>query len=102
MENYQLTILSLAILATFISFIAIFYTMTGKSTYSNARLTVQPCPDYWRLNNDGLCYNPNNTDGPTINGMETACNKLRWATTNNISWEGINYGLVKPLNCPVL
>jgi hypothetical protein len=102
MENYQLTIVGLAILATFISFIAIFYTMTGDSTYSNARLTVQPCPDYWRLNkDDGFCYDPNNTIS-TIQGMDSDCNKLKWATINNISWEGINYGLLKPLNCPVL
>ena len=95
MEKYQLIVLSIAILATFISFITIFYTMTGKNTYYNTSLAVQPCPDYWTVNNNNYCVtldSQHSTISGTISSLASINDKLAWAKTNNVSWEGINYG----------
>lgn len=98
MERYQLIVLGIAIFATFLSYIIIFYTMTGNHIYTNTALAVQPCPDYWRLDpTTKFCVNTS-FDGLSISSTETDCKKFQWARDHAISWEGINYGRYPPLD----
>jgi hypothetical protein len=33
---------------------------------------------------------------PTFQGGDAACQKYKWANDNNVSWDGITYGVPNP------
>ena len=68
---------------------------------------VPACPDFWDADSSGNCVNiqglgtwskdePMNFNTPEYNGGDGTCNKYKWANTNNMSWDGITYGVPSP------
>lgn len=68
------------------------------------------CPDYWldlgkdgsqcvvntRNDNAGAATSPMNFNTSTFMGSTGNCAKYNWATSNNVSWDGITYGVPNP------
>lgn len=85
-------------------------------TYANKRVKWPPiigaCPDYWldtspqgngsdciwnqRNNNIGTSSNHMNFAVNPYVGNQGLCNKYNWATSKNVSWDGITYGMQNP------
>ena len=71
---------------------------------------VGHCPDYWldigingsqcvvntNQDNKGKSTSPMNFSVPTFQGGDAACQKYKWANDNNVSWDGITYGVPNP------
>jgi hypothetical protein len=71
---------------------------------------IGDCPDYWldrgeggsdcvvnqQGANQGTATSPMNFSVSPYNGSNGNCQKYRWATNNNVSWDGITYGVQNP------
>ena len=71
---------------------------------------VSDCPDYWYDNgtggskctinvdniNLGKATSPMDFSTSTYTGPNQNCNRYRWALSNNVSWDGITYGIQNP------
>lgn len=103
--NFQKSVLVVAIILLIICLVLI-----GIALYNNKYSTEFPpvvanCPDYWIQKpttdqNSITCYNIKNLgksqcektmdfSGSTWTGNEGLCNKFRWASTCNLTWDGV-------------
>lgn len=71
---------------------------------------VSDCPDYWSDNGTGgskCTINDNNVNlgkatSPmdfslsTYTGANQNCNRYKWALSNDVSWDGLTYGVQNP------
>ena len=71
---------------------------------------IGDCPDYWldlsgngaacmvnaQKVNQGTATVPMNFTLPTFSGSNGPCAKYTWAIQNNVSWDGLTYGVANP------
>jgi hypothetical protein len=104
--SFQDTVMSISItlLIIVLCFIGIaLYNQKYKTDYPP---TIANCPDYWEDqsegNNGAKCVNVKNLGNPSCSntmdfstaqwagGDAGKCNKSKWATTCNLTWDGIS------------
>ncbi len=105
MEEFQKTVLIVAIIVLMIILVFIGMTMSkAKSNQQWPPMTHQ-CPDYFSVDVSGNCANKFNlgTCGKSTNfnespyiGSQGLCEKSKWAKGCGISWDGITYGVKDP------
>jgi hypothetical protein len=106
MESFEkIVVISFALL---LCLILVFVGVSLKySKVTNWPPIVPTCPDFWDADTSGNCINvqglgtwpkdqPMSFNTPEYNGGDGLCNKYKWATTNNMSWDGITYGVPSP------
>ena len=103
MAVFQKTVVTVASTILIISLCLIGITLYRQKYTSNYPPVIANCPDYWTDtsgNNGSRCINEQNignmacTRAPDFTtamyaGTEGSCEKLKWATTCNLSWDGI-------------
>ena len=119
MEGFQKFVLITAIIILIIALIIIGMALSNKSNVVWPPL-VPECPDFWTIDgsgNNATCINakdlgtfsPSNGEKhQTMNfntsmftGSEGSCNKYKWATSYNLSWDGITYGVNNPCQAQI-
>ena len=112
--NFQMIVLTMAIIILIIILIVIGLALSKANAEENWPPIIGECPDYWvDLSGNGeACFNshhlgrcniPNKENKATMNfnkspfvGNDGACAKYRWATSCNITWDGITSGVKNP------
>jgi len=103
MELYQRIVMGIAIVLLIAAYIMIYFTLVDNN--KKWPPSVAKCPDYWVYNSttdqcvdssDSNNYYPSNP-GETLT-QKSSCEKFKWAKDNEISWEGLSYGV--SINCP--
>jgi hypothetical protein len=101
MELYQRIVLGIAIVLLIAAYIMIYFTLVDNN--KKWPPSVAKCPDYWVYNaTDDMCVDSSNSKnsypyGETLTQKST-CDKYKWAKENDISWEGLSYGV--SMDCP--
>lgn len=112
--NFQKIIITVAIIVLLIILIIIGMTLS-KGTYGKTwPQVIGDCPDYWidMSGNGEQCFNSHNlgrcnipTEGKkgTMNfnqnpftGTDGTCAKYKWATSCQVTWDGITSGVQNP------
>ena len=110
MELYQRIVLGIAIVLLIAAYIMIYFTLVDN--VKKWPPTVAKCPDYWvydvlqdKCKSNGNVNNKNGTITyyPSIDSSQklsdfSKCIKYKWAKENNISWDGLSYGV--SMDCP--
>lgn len=103
MELYQRIVLGIAIVLLIAAYIMIYFTLVDNN--KNWPPSVAKCPDYWVYNAaSDMCKSNNNfnvgssfSKYPDIEGetltQKSTCDKYKWAKENEVSWEGLSYGV---------
>lgn len=105
MNNFQNTVLTIAIVLLIICLIIIAIIIYREKYITPYPPVVADCPDYWldtvskdkdgsvctNVKNLGLESTPYTMDftAPGWQGDSGACNKYKWSKQNNITWDGI-------------
>jgi hypothetical protein len=108
MENFQKTVLFIAIIILIILLIFIGVSLSSSIQNQQWPPIISDCPDYWKNIDASYCENvknlgiqgttPNtmNFNVPQFTGTNELCSKYTWATNNNLTWDGITYGVSNP------
>ena len=110
MANFQRTIIYIGIILLIIIIIIVGYTLATKKTPVQWPPLVGDCPDYWvdTSGNGGNCVNTKGlgtctASGSSMNfsiapytGSNGICNKYKWASKCDITWDGITSGVPNP------
>jgi len=115
MEGFQKFVLITAIVILIIALVLIGMALSSSKNNVTWPPMVPQCPDFWAVDgsgNNATCINvkdlgtfePSNQEKhqtmnfntDTFTGSEGACNKYKWATSYNLSWDGITYGVTSP------
>jgi hypothetical protein len=114
MEGFQKIVLFSAIIILIIALIFIGVALTYAKD-KDWTPKVPQCPDYWTIDGSGnntTCENTKdlgtcpsnggnkhlvmNFNSPSFTGSQGNCNKYKWASNCDISWDGITYGVNNP------
>jgi hypothetical protein len=114
MEGFQKIVLFSAIIILIIALIFIGVALTYAKDKDWPPMVPQ-CPDYWTIDGSGnntTCENTKdlgtcpsnggnkhlvmNFNSPSFSGSQGNCNKYKWASNCDISWDGITYGVNNP------
>lgn len=98
-----------------LAILVILLVIIGINMHAASKDVVWPpmvgdCPDYWHdegskgskcvVNTDdvnkGNASSPKNFNIVPFNTSGGDCAKYRWATSNDVSWDGITYGVSNP------
>ena len=110
MASFQTITLIIAIVILLILLIVIGINIGTAQSKMPWPPVVGDCPDYWldigvngsqcvvniNQDNKGKATSPMDFSGSTYQGSGAACAKYTWANTNNVSWDGITYGVTNP------
>ena len=108
MANFQMTTLKIAGFVLLIIIILLALILYFPSNSQVWQPMIPNCPDYFEdVNGDGSnCINTHNIGSPVVSsenftvapyiGTNGNCAKYNWATTNNLTWDGITYGVQNP------
>ena len=110
MASFQTITLITAIVILLILLIVIGININTAQSSAPWPPVVGECPDYWldigvngsqcvvnaNRTNQGNARSPMDFSGSTYQGSGGACAKYTWANTNNVSWDGITYGVQNP------
>lgn len=110
MASFQTITLITAIVILLILLIVIGINIGTAQTSIPWPPVVGDCPDYWidigvsgskcvvntNQDNKGTAVSPMDFSGSTYQGSGAACAKYTWAKDNNVSWDGITYGVSNP------
>lgn len=110
MATFQSIVLTTAVVILLIVLIVIGINMSISKNKQTWPPLVGDCPDYWldlgtggsncSVNkhdaNKGNSTSPMNFSVAPYNGTNGPCAKYRWANQNNVSWDGITYGVTNP------
>lgn len=106
--NFQILVLIAATVILIMTLIVIGYMMNHNQKSQPWPPVIGRCPDYWNIDPSGnMCTPPENgintggSTGPLNLTLYTKkCGLYAWATTNNVSWDGITLdGGEKPPGC---
>lgn len=108
MELFQRIVLGIAIILLIAAYIMIFFTLVNNDDQWPP--AISNCPDYWVYDKtNDYCTSNNMNNGPDNNisiypslkkiSQLSKCEKYNWATTNQISWDGLTYGV--NMDCPL-
>ena len=114
MEGFQKIVLFTAIIILIIALVFIGIALTYAKDQHWPPMIPQ-CPDYWTIDGSGnntTCTNTKdlgtcpsnggnkqlvmNFNTPAFTGAQGNCNKYKWASNCNVSWDGITYGVNNP------
>ena len=102
MDGYQLTVLVIAVAVLIMILAYLGIQMKGAGSQAPFPPNASACPDFWTTNADNTCtagnrnlgsfasgytFTPNNI---RVNGLSSACSLKKWASTNNVIWDGYN------------
>lgn len=114
MDSTNITIIIVAVILVILLLYVAF--SMKKSNNTNWPPSVSKCPDFWvdvsTAGDGSKCINPHhigtcnlpskgndnekNFDVAPFNDDDGNCQKYRWATKCNVSWDGITYGVTNP------
>lgn len=109
--SFQTTVLAVAVIVLMVCLV--FVGVSLNNTYKvNWPPMVGACPDYWvdELGNGEKCTNPhklgkcklekgsfmNFNQSPFTDASNGTCNKYKWASACQVTWDGINSGVPNP------
>ena len=103
--NFQKSVMMVAIVLLVICLIMIGIAMYNNHYSTDFPPIVADCPDYWierpsETPDQSICYNVKNLgrsecektkdfSGSLWTGNEGTCNKFRWATSCDLTWDGV-------------
>jgi hypothetical protein len=103
--TFQKSVLSVAVVLLIICLIMIGIAMRNNKYDSDFPPVVADCPDYWiekpsSMPDETQCYNVKNLgrsecekskdfSGSLWSGTEGTCNKYKWATSCDLTWDGV-------------
>ena len=91
MELYQRIVLGIAIVLLIAAYIMIYFTLVKNN--KKWPPSVAKCPDYWVYDaTTDKCKSTTNEEYLDVT-QKTTCDKYKWAKENEISWEGLSYGV---------
>lgn len=103
MELYQKIVLGIALILLIAAYVMIYFTLIDKNNKwppSEAK-----CPDFWIYNSlTDKCDSSSSNLGILEESesfypsdlklsQKSKCDKYKWANQNNISWDGLTYGV---------
>lgn len=112
--NFQMIVLTTAIIILILVLVVIGVALSKASEENSWPPIVGECPDYWTdiSGNGEACFNthslgrcniPSKNNKATMNfnkspflGDDGICAKYRWATSCNVTWDGITSGVKNP------
>jgi hypothetical protein len=113
--TFQTTVLIIAIAILIFSLVVIGFMLKRSYTAQKWPPNLGSCPDYWDVsgnmcipNTNGInAGNAGSTGNTGISSFDYTkpeyqgnCNLYKWASTNNVIWDGINSGNgEKPAKC---
>ena len=110
MSTFQRITLKIAGILLLIIIIILAFTFYSMSNSQLWPPIISKCPDYFEdVNGDGSnCVNTYGIGDPVIDsenfsvapyiGTNGDCEKYNWCITNNLTWDGISYGVQNPCN----
>ena len=110
MANFQTTTIIVAFVLFIICLLFVWFMISKKSNEMTWPPLVGDCPDYWvdTSGNGGNCVNTKGlgtctASGSSMNfsiapytGSNGICNKYKWASKCDITWDGITSGVPNP------
>jgi len=106
MEGFQKIVLIAAIIILIICLIFIGVSLSQQTAKQQWPPLVPACPDYWTIDGSSnpVCKNKKHlgtsttpyTISLTDPNFSSTCNKFTWANNNNLTWDGITYGVSNP------
>jgi hypothetical protein len=112
--NFQKIVLTVAIIVLIIVLVVIGVTLSKASYAESWPPVIGDCPDYWvdisgngegclNTNSLGRCNIPTKNKNNTMDfnkspfiGSGGNCAKYKWASSCNITWDGITSGVQNP------
>jgi len=95
MELYQRIVLGIAIILLISAYIMIYFTLVDNN--KNWPPSVAKCPDFWVYDpTTDKCQNGSELYPEDIDiklSQKSNCDNYTWAKNNNVSWEGLSYGV---------
>jgi hypothetical protein len=110
MQGFQKIVITIAIVLLIIALIFVGYTIVKNKKNQQWPPLIAECPDYWLMDGSGnntTCINVKhlgNSNTPNtmkfnmgfFTGSDGLCNKYMWSIQNDITWDGITYGVNNP------
>lgn len=101
MELFQRIVLGIAIVLLIAAYIMIYFTLVDNN--KKWPPSVAKCPDYWEYDSTtDKCVDISGNNYPLLDSetlsQKSNCDNYKWAKKNEISWEGLSYGV--NMDCP--